>query len=105
MDAQTTKDVQVTRPGQRKTEHDRSDIFRAPGVDSSSPALNIQPEQAKMTGSDFARDPMNSKKPMMTFEEIMSEDLEYTVEFFNPVPELRLPKREKADLVAFMRQL
>jgi cytochrome c peroxidase len=75
VDAQTTKDVPVTRPEQRKTEHDLSDIFRAPSAESSSPALNNQPEQGKMLGFDFARDPLNSKRPMMTFEEIMKEDV------------------------------
>jgi cytochrome c peroxidase len=75
VDAQTTKDVPVTRPEQRKTEHDLSDIFKAPSAESSSSALNNQPEQGKMLGFDFARDPLNSKRPMMTFEEIMKEDV------------------------------
>jgi cytochrome c peroxidase len=75
VDAQTTKDVPVTRPEQRKTEHDLSDIFKAPSAESSSPDLNNQPEQGKMLGFDFARDPLNSKRPMMTFEEIMKEDV------------------------------
>jgi cytochrome c peroxidase len=75
VDAQTTKDVPVTRPEQRKTEHDLSDIFKAPSAEPSSPDLNNQPEQGKMLGFDFARDPLNSKRPMMTFEEIMKEDV------------------------------
>src|SRR5262245_11584189 len=75
VDAQTTKDVPVTRPEQRKTEHDRSEIFKAPSAESSSPALDNQPEQGKMTGFDFARDPLNAKRPMVTFEEIMKEDV------------------------------
>jgi len=75
VDAQTTKDVPITRPEQRKTEHDLSDTFKAPSAESSSPALNNQPEQGKMLGFDFARDPLNSKRPMMTFEEIMKEDV------------------------------
>ena len=28
-----------------------------------------------MKGFDFRRDPLNAKKPMMTFEEIMKEDI------------------------------
>jgi len=75
VDAQTTKDVPITRPEQRKTEHDLSDTFKAPSAESSSPALNNQPEQGKMLGFDFARDPLNSKRPMMTFEEIMKDDV------------------------------
>jgi cytochrome c peroxidase len=75
VDAQTTQSVPITRPEQRKTEHDLSDIFKAPSAESSSPALENQPDQGKMLGFDFARDPLNSKRPMMTFEEIMKEDV------------------------------
>lgn len=75
VDAQTTRGVQVTRPEQRKTEHDRSDIFKAASAAPSSQAFDNQPDQGKMLGFDFARDPLNSKRPMMTLEEIMSEDV------------------------------
>src|SRR5215475_6390949 len=50
VDAQTTQSVPITRPGQRKTEHDLSDIFKAPSAESSSPALVNQPDQGKMLG-------------------------------------------------------
>jgi cytochrome c peroxidase len=75
VDAQTTQNVPVTRPEQRKTEHDRSGIFKDTNAESSSPVLNNQPEQGKMLGFDFYRDPLNAKRPMMTFEEIMAEDV------------------------------
>src|SRR5262245_31433709 len=45
VDAQTTQNVPITRPEQRKTEHDLSDIFKDTKAESSSPALNNQQEQ------------------------------------------------------------
>src|SRR5262249_44839069 len=75
VDAQTTQTVPVTRPEQRKTEHDNSGVFKDANAEPSSPALTNQPEQGKMLGFDFARDPLNSKRPMMTLEEIMTEDV------------------------------
>jgi cytochrome c peroxidase len=75
VDAQTTQNVPITRPEQRKTEHDRSGVFKDTNAESSSPALNNQPEQGKMLGFDFSRDPLGAKRPMMTFEEIMAEDV------------------------------
>jgi cytochrome c peroxidase len=75
VDAQTTQNVPITRPEQQKTEHDRSGIFKDTNAESSSPVLNSQPDQGKMLGFDFYRDPLNAKRPMMTFEEIMAEDV------------------------------
>jgi cytochrome c peroxidase len=74
-EGQTPKPVPASRPEQRKTEHDRSDLFKGTDAKPSSPALEGQPEQGKITGFDFARDPLNAKKPMQTFEEIMKEDV------------------------------
>jgi cytochrome c peroxidase len=75
VEAQTSREVPVSRPEQRKTDHDRSDIFKSTNAKPSSPALNNQPEQGKINGFDFARDPLNAKRPMQTFEEIMTEDV------------------------------
>jgi cytochrome c peroxidase len=74
-EAQTSRDVPADRPEQRKSDHDRSDIFKATNAKSSSTALDDQPEEGKINGFDFARDPLNAKKPMTTFEEIMKEDM------------------------------
>jgi cytochrome c peroxidase len=73
--AQTPREVPASRPEQRKTEHDRSDVFKDTNAKPSSPELENQPEQGRITGFDFARDPLNAKKPMQTFEEIMKEDM------------------------------
>src|SRR5690606_5178379 len=51
-----------------------SDVFRAAKSQPSSNALDNQPDQGKLLGFDFYRDPLNAKKPMQTFEEIMKED-------------------------------
>ena len=75
VEAQTQKEAPVTRPEQRKTQHDLSDIFKDTNAKPSNPVLETQPEQGKVTGFDFARDPLNAKRPMMTFEEIMREDV------------------------------
>ncbi|HKX26284.1 MAG TPA: cytochrome B6, partial [Blastocatellia bacterium] len=75
VDAQTPRQPRATRPEQRKTEHDRSDIFKAGSAPPSNPAINSQPEQGKINGFDFYRDPLNAKRPNMTFEEIMKEDV------------------------------
>lgn len=73
--AQEHPDMPVTRPEQRRTEHDRSDIFDATSARSSSPAFKGQPQDGKTTGFDFYRDPLDSDKPMMTFDEIMKADI------------------------------
>lgn len=74
-DAQTPRSVPITRPEQQLSAHDRSAVFAAPGAQPSSSAFANQPEQGKMEGFDFYRDPLNSKKPMMTFEEIYKADV------------------------------
>jgi cytochrome c peroxidase len=76
-DAQTPRQVPETRPEQRKSEHDRSRVF-APGAPapSSSSALPSQPDEGRVVGFDFARDPFNATKPMQTFEETMKADID-----------------------------
>jgi cytochrome c peroxidase len=75
-DAQTSRDVKITRPEQKKNEHDKSDIFREPDAPPSSPALEQQIGKGRMDGFDFSRDPLGSEKPKMTLEEIMKADIE-----------------------------
>jgi cytochrome c peroxidase len=69
-DAQTPKDVPAERPEQRKTAHDRSDVFAPSRAAPSSEALSDQPEHGGMTGFDFYRDPLGAMRPGMTFEEV-----------------------------------
>lgn len=74
-DVELPRDVPATRPEQKKSKHDLSDIFTEDNSPPSTPALEDQPEKGRMTGFDFARDPLGSKKPKTTPEEIMKEDI------------------------------
>lgn len=75
VDAQTSRAVAAERPEQKKTAHDASDAFAATKAKPSSPAFKNQPEEGEIRGFDFYRDPLNSKRPMTTFEEIMKADV------------------------------
>ncbi|HJV64092.1 MAG TPA: cytochrome B6 [Geomonas sp.] len=75
IDVQTPRGVPVTRPEQRKNQHDLSDVFMATKAIPISSALQHQPKDGKVTGFEFYRDPLNSEKPMMTFEEIYRKDV------------------------------
>ena len=73
-EAQTPRTVPEERPEQRKSAHDRSNIFQASQGLPASQALPNQPDQGKILGFDFSRDPLNAKRPMQPFEEIMHAD-------------------------------
>ncbi|MGH8684372.1 MAG: cytochrome B6, partial [Nitrosospira sp.] len=75
LNAQTVRETPITRPEQKKSEHDRSNIFGSSNAAPSSPAFDSQPDKGKILGFDFYRDPLNAKKPMQTFEEIMKADV------------------------------
>ena len=74
-DAQTPRQVQQTRPEQQKTEHDRSDAFSPAKAPRSSTALETQPQKGEVQGFDFARDPLDAKRPMQSPEEIVQKDI------------------------------
>ena len=73
--AQTPREVPATRPEQRKTDHDRSDIFSGGKTPPSSPVLEQQRDKGRVTGFDFSRDPFGASKPNQTFEEVMQADV------------------------------
>ncbi len=75
-EAQTPRQVERRRPEQQLNDHDRSAAFHPTNAPHSSPALKNQPEDGEIRGFDFARDPLNAKEPMQTFEEIMKADVE-----------------------------
>ncbi len=76
LNAQTVRETSVvTRPEQKKNEHDRSDVFAAPNAKPSSSAFDNQPDKGKVLGFDFYRDPLNAKRPMQMFDEIMKADV------------------------------
>src|SRR5947209_14402917 len=74
-DAQIPRTVPVERPGQQKAPHDRSPLFLAPQAVPASHALAGQPEEGKVLGFDFYRDPLNAKQPMQTLDEVMQADV------------------------------
>src|SRR5437764_9111395 len=74
-DAQIPRTVPVERPEQQKSPHDRSPLFLAPQAVPASNALAGQPEEGKVLGFDFYRDPLNAKQPMQTFDEVMQADM------------------------------
>jgi len=59
------------RPELRQTDHDKSDLFDPKKAMPINPALKAQPKEGKMLGFDFARDPLNSDKPMTPSAAVM----------------------------------
>jgi cytochrome c peroxidase len=69
-EAQTPRDVPEERPEQKKTEHDRSDIFAPAKSLPSSEALADQTDHGQMLGFDLYLDPVGASKPGMTFDDV-----------------------------------
>jgi hypothetical protein len=74
--AQTPRAVPPERPEQQRSAHDRSDRFQPTQALPSSPAFANQPDEGKVLGFDFSRDPLNAKRPMQTFDETMQADVQ-----------------------------
>lgn len=69
-DAQTPREVPIERPEQKKTEHDKSDIFKPRNSPPTTKALSDQTDEGQMLGFDFYRDPLGAMKPGMRFEDV-----------------------------------
>jgi cytochrome c peroxidase len=63
--------VQMNRPEQQKTAHDKSNVFEELNAEPNSPAFRNQPGQGKVSGFDFYRDQLNSDRPHERLEDIM----------------------------------
>jgi cytochrome c peroxidase len=74
-EAQTPRTVEERRPEQKKTERDQLGRFKADQAIPSSQAFKDQPDQGKVLGFEFYRDPLNAKKPMEKPEDIMAKDI------------------------------
>jgi len=74
-DVQTPVPPRRTRPEQQLTEQDHPEKFAPENVMPVSPALKTQPKEGKLAGFDFARDPLNSDKPMQSAQEIMEKEI------------------------------
>jgi cytochrome c peroxidase len=74
--AQEARSVEKKEKIDKQTEaHDKSDIFKASNATPLSDAFKNQPDNGKISGFDFYRDALNSKKPFETFEEIKNKDI------------------------------
>jgi cytochrome c peroxidase len=74
-EAQAPVAQERTRPEQKLTEHDQSLSGVRSAAPSSSGALQGQPDEGKMKGFDFARDPLNAKTPQQDPDEIKKADM------------------------------
>lgn len=73
-DAVAVKNVTTSRPEQKITEHDRSPVFDITKPAPITTDLKNQPKLGRITGFDFARDPLNADKPFTTFAEVMKKE-------------------------------
>jgi len=72
--AQKPSPVSANRPETEKTNHDTSTVFVAANAEPSSPVFMSQPKAGRVSGFDFYRDPLNSDRPFMTFDEIFKKE-------------------------------
>lgn len=73
-EAQREEPVEAKRPEQQLREHDRSPAFDVTRPAPISAALKSQPNQGRILGFDFARDPLGAPKPFTTFEEVYRKE-------------------------------
>jgi hypothetical protein len=66
--------VPADRPELKKTEHDKSGAFDWKKPAPLTPALKDQPNEGRITGFDFSRDPLGADKPFTTFDEVMKKE-------------------------------
>lgn len=76
VEAQTPRPATATRPEQKLSTHDKSDVFSGDKSPAASPAIDKQLDGGRFEGFDFARDPFGSKKPKTTFDEMMKADVD-----------------------------
>jgi cytochrome c peroxidase len=69
-DAQTPREVPAERPEQKKTAHDRSDVFAPSKALPTTEALTHQTDQGRFLGFDLYKDPVGAMKPGTTFDEV-----------------------------------
>ncbi|MBX3444860.1 MAG: cytochrome B6 [Planctomyces sp.] len=73
-DVQEPRAAQSRRVEQELRDGDAAERFSATNAQPVSPVLADQPKEGKVSGFDLFRDPLNSDKPMTTFEEIFEKE-------------------------------
>jgi cytochrome c peroxidase len=73
-EAQTARPATGNRVEARKSDHDRQNRTSFAAAPPSSKALAGQPDQGKILGYDFYRDPVGAKQPNANPEEILKAD-------------------------------
>lgn len=73
-EAQRTVATPVERPEQSINEHDRSPAFAPHSPAPLTSDFADQPNAGRLTGFDFARDPLNAPKPFTTFDEVRTKE-------------------------------
>jgi cytochrome c peroxidase len=75
-EATRVRDAERTRPEQRLSDHDRSAFADPKRPAPVNPALADQPNEGRVTGFDFSRDPFGAPKPYTTLKEVMAKESE-----------------------------
>jgi cytochrome c peroxidase len=73
-EAQSPRRTEKNRPEQELTDHDRAERFDPKQATPASPAFKNQAKEGRMSGFDFARDPLNADHPFMTLKAIMENE-------------------------------
>lgn len=73
-DALSVQEVPPERREQKISEHDKGVTKSAAGPAPLSESFRPQPNEGRMKGFDFARDPLNAPAPFTTFEEVMKKE-------------------------------
>jgi cytochrome c peroxidase len=73
-EAASPRQSEKKRPEQELSDHDRAERFNPKNATPASPAFKSQAKEGRMSGFDFARDPLNADHPFMTLKEIMESE-------------------------------
>src|SRR5207248_10851311 len=73
-EAVKVKAAPADRPEAKLTQHDKSDKFDWTKPAPITEALKDQPNQGRILGFEFSRDPLGAPKPFTTFEEVMAKE-------------------------------
>jgi cytochrome c peroxidase len=74
-EATTPQPVPATRVEQTIREHDKSPAFDVTKPAPISSALKGQPNEGRILGFEFSRDPLGAEKPFTSFEEVRKKEM------------------------------